>query len=297
MQKKSKRSILRKILKATVKAKKNFPAKKTSPVAVCPLKKNISQKVVVNKAESNQKIVITTKSKTQKVVINKFEPNQKIVVSNQASNQKVVVAPQSIQPQISIDQSSNIYTEEFVKIYNSFQINGTNDFKDRVRYDLLKLYGTTTGKNLLLSIIKSNNKIVIAPLDEKHTSPSTAISSQANKNDLYRDSNGNPGKGVNAAVFYNPSGNVNYLNRKDFENVPMAIVLGHELIHAQHAISGTMGTGRVPNDNKRNFWGGEIMEEREEVETAGIPPNNNREFTENKLRSEWETPQPQREYY
>lgn len=268
--KKKPTSKLKKVLKSLAKAKKNFPAKKTSPVAACPLKKSSPQKIVVNKAEPNQKIVVITQPNTQKVVVASYN------------------------------------NQEFESINSFFEISGTEDFKNKVRSDLWKLYQTNTGKNLLLNLKNSGKKVKIgiAPIDHKAY---PAFAFPDNDSGISRDSQGNPGKGNNANVYYDPDFNINTFNRKDFNDVPMAIVLGHELIHAQHYVSGTKATGEVANDNKfnpkfldfgsKNPFQIKAMEKREEVETAGIPPNDNRDFTENKLRKEWEPPQSQREYY
>ena len=253
-----KKKLKKKVRRTVLKSRARFPAKKTTPVATCPL---------YSASMSNTPVIIVVTA----------QPNQKVVIGAPVTQPKIVVPPDP----------------EFEKISSFFEINGDKNYQERVRSDLWKLYNTPTGKNLLLSIQKSNKKVKI-------NFQSQAAKAEAIDEGLTRDANGKPGKGADEVnVYFDPDINISAGGRKDFKDLPSAIVLGHELIHTQHYVSGTTGTGMV-NNNKR--WNPSdpftyVQEKREEVETAGIPPNDQREFTENKLRSEWNPPQVQRQYY
>jgi len=103
------------------------------------------------------------------------------------------------------------------------------------------------------------------------------------------------GKGTNAKVTYNPNSNVNVLtmNAKKGKGVitkmPVYQVLGHELIHADHAMRGISydhsktsnytyinGSGKISTANARD----------EELTTVGIKASEWDNVTENQLRAE-----------
>ncbi len=71
------------------------------------------------------------------------------------------------------------------------------------------------------------------------------------------------------------------------------------MVHGDQAAHGTQVDGTTNNDNKPDPTDPTKIEQEKtrEVEAAGIPPNDNREFNENKIRDEWTPKQPQRQWY
>ena len=71
------------------------------------------------------------------------------------------------------------------------------------------------------------------------------------------------------------------------------------MVHGDQAMHGTMTQGTTNNDSKPDPTDPTkiAQEKTREVEAAVIPPNDNRDFNENKIRSEWDPPQPQRGWY
>jgi type VI secretion system secreted protein VgrG len=151
---------------------------------------------------------------------------------------------------------------------------------------------TPTGKNLLESLDKSGKQVTIKPVDDPDEGNSVDIGNQS-----FVGSDGTPGKGSNSIIHYNADNKV--IGNKEWETRPPAIGLAHELIHADQAAHGTMSEGEVKNDEKFDPSNPDkvLTADISEVEAVGIPPHDKRQFTENKIRSEWDPEQPKRKWY
>ena len=163
-------------------------------------------------------------------------------------------------------------------------------FQGKVLGDLMTINSTPSGHQLLQSLNDSGKKVTI-----QHTTDGNSCSYAASAS---QNADGTPGTPSDATVNYNPDRQS--LGSQPWQTRPPAIGLAHELIHADHATHGTSYTGTSANDSKPNPAnpGTPPQEDNEELNTAGIPPhNNNGGVTENKIRTEWPTPQPQRGWY
>ncbi len=170
-------------------------------------------------------------------------------------------------------------------------IKGDKAFRDKTRKALDELKGTPTGGKLLDKMSASGKTTTIV----KTTKGNEA--SAGDWTDASLGADGKPGKGSDATVSFNPDRDS--IGSEPWEKRPPAIGLGHEMIHADHINEGSVDFTKVPNDSKPDPANPGAFQKApaEEVNTAGIPPNDKGAFTENKLRSEWDPPQPQRPYY
>lgn len=94
-----------------------------------------------------------------------------------------------------------------------------------------------------------------------------------------------PGKGSASRVSYNPSGDVHYAAITGVQT-PGFVVLGHELIHAWHLVSGNRKMG--PSGDFGTRWNAMYMQE--EALTVGLGPYVKTRISENAIRHEWGLP-------
>jgi len=176
----------------------------------------------------------------------------------------------------------------------AIKIEGDKKFQKKTLKALKQIQKTPTGKKLLESLDDSGKHITIKPVKNKKQGNSC---SPNNFSDGFFGSDGKPGKGTDSDVYFNSDRKK--IGTQKWEKRPPAIGLAHELIHADQAAHGTFSSGEVDNDNKRDPSDPiKIVKERKlEVETVGISPNDKRDFTENKIRSEWDPKQPERKWY
>jgi uncharacterized Zn-binding protein involved in type VI secretion len=162
-------------------------------------------------------------------------------------------------------------------------------FQGKTLQDLITLNSTPTGHNVLQSLNDSGKKVSI-----EHTTGGNGCSYRTS---AQRNADGTAGTPSDANVTYNPDRTK--INDETWGTRPPAIGLGHELIHADHATHGQAYTGTDANDSKPNPSSTTTppQEDLEELKTAGIPPHDTDDFNENKLRTEWNPPQPQRTWY
>lgn len=170
----------------------------------------------------------------------------------------------------------------------AIKIKGDEAFQKKVIADLDAIKKTPTGAKLLEALEKSGKTITIKPTKDGNATGFT--------NDGMMK-NGKPGPGSNSTVEYDPD--TKKINSEDWGTRPPAIGLAHELIHARHAAEGTVSEGEVDNDSKPDPADPKKIakEDNEEVRTVGLPPYDKEETTENKIRSEWDPPQPKRKWY
>jgi type VI secretion system secreted protein VgrG len=176
----------------------------------------------------------------------------------------------------------------------SIKIEGDKKFQKKTIKDLEDLKKTPTGKNLLESLDDSGKQVTIKPVANSKQGNSCGY---INPSGRFTGSDGKPGKGTDSIVSYNPDRKK--IGNQKWEKRPPAIGLAHELIHADQAAHGTMSLGEADNDSKKDpsdptkFAKANLRE----IEAVGIPPNDKRDFTENKIRSEWDPKQPERKWY
>ncbi|HRH48840.1 MAG TPA: PAAR domain-containing protein [Panacibacter sp.] len=152
------------------------------------------------------------------------------------------------------------------------------EYQSKVLGDLIMIDNTPTGKKLLKSLNDAGGAII------------SVGESKTKKGNRCWPTKTPP------EIEYNPDKET--IGPQPWLTRPPAIGLAHEIIHADHGANGTLYTGSAPNDSKPNP--GSLLPPTaplEELHTAGIPPNDSDPFTENKIRSEWYVPQPQRQWY
>jgi type VI secretion system secreted protein VgrG len=179
-----------------------------------------------------------------------------------------------------------------VKVGNII-IKGDAAFQEKVLNDLEKIGKTPTGGKLMDSIQGSGKTLTIEPAAEGEGNSA----GYDDPDKRFTKSDGTANDGTNSTIGYNPDREK--IGDEPWETRPPAIGLAHEMVHADQAMHGTMTPGTTNNDSKPDPSDPTktAQEKTREVEAAGIPPNDNREFNENKIRSEWDPPQPQREWY
>lgn len=171
-------------------------------------------------------------------------------------------------------------------------IEGDDAFKTKTIAALDELKKTPTGAALLADIEKSGKKVTIKP-----TTGGNEVGGLSDG--AFVKGDGSPGSGSNSTVYFNPDKTTVGSGKDGWQTRPPAIGLGHELVHADHAARGTIDMTPIDNDSKPDpkDTTKTAKAPREEVTTAGIPPNDSGTFTENKLRSEWNPKQPPRPWY
>jgi type VI secretion system secreted protein VgrG len=178
-----------------------------------------------------------------------------------------------------------------VKVGNSIVIGGDATFQGKVLADLTKIGSTPTGSGLLNDINAGGHRVNIEPTTGSN------FTGYSNPSDRFTKPDGTPGSGSDSTVNYDPN-NTTY-GSEPWETRPPAIGLAHELIHADQADHGDTTPGTTNNDAHPDPSNPSAIAQvnTREVETSGIPPNNTRPYTENKIRSEWTPSQPQRQWY
>lgn len=173
----------------------------------------------------------------------------------------------------------------------SIKIEGTEEFREKTVQALAKIAQTPSGAKLLNDLHRSGKTITI-----KETAGGNKVNGFTSDGKL--DSSGNPGSGSDSTVHYNPN-RTSYGTTHPWQTRPPEIGLAHELIHAQHAADGELDMSKVDNDHKPDpsdpTKNAKVI--KEEAKTVGIPPHDNEPYSENKIREEWDPPQPEREFY
>ena len=181
-----------------------------------------------------------------------------------------------------------------IQVGESIVIQGDDTFQANVLGDLQMIGATPNGAGLMQSIDESGRTMTIRPLDPGDSGNATGYTTPA---DRFSNADGTPGPGTDSTVYYDPD--TETISDNPWGTRPPAIGLAHEMIHGDQAMHGTQTDGTTNNDNRPDPADPtQIHQTRtREVEAAGIPPNDDREFNENQIRSEWDPPQSQREWY
>lgn len=179
-----------------------------------------------------------------------------------------------------------------VEYQQCITIRGPFDFVDRTKSHLTNLAKLPIGKELLRSLHKSGKKVVIIPTDRVSEAPPNNFRAAVSKGKVLKWQAlwgkekviRGTGEGSDTTIKYNPAFTCSN-NLADWRKHPPEIGLAHELIHADDAAYGRMD----PDDlnGVRNY----------ERQAVGLPPYEDKYFTENKFRASWHSPLPPRTYY
>lgn len=203
--------------------------------------------------------------------------NATVVASRISDGLSVVVASciQIIQPKM-LDSDTN-----------------PDAFRNAVLASLEEIYTTPTGQQMLESLAKSGKVVEI-----HYSSMGNAIGGYEFPAERFLRPGSIDGAGTNSKIAYNP-GVYNLGGDEPWAVRPPAIGLAHELVHAEQAAYGRMQEGKAPNGlgTKPTGSNAAIEADVRELDAVGIPPYNLYPFNENKLRTEWNPPQPNREWY
>jgi Effector protein len=171
-------------------------------------------------------------------------------------------------------------------------IKGTEEFVEKVRYLLDSIASILIGERLLESLVRSGRSITIVPGSRTNDArPDNYRAAVAPGKVLkWRDESGKErairgnGAGSDTTIKYNPDLS-SIGSNEAWQRQPPAIWLAHELIHADDAAYGRMDPEY--SDGIRNY----------ERQAIGLPPYDQKQFTENKVRAAWSEPQPLRPRY
>jgi Effector protein len=171
-------------------------------------------------------------------------------------------------------------------------IKGTEEFVEKVISLLDSIAAIPIGEHLLQSLARSGRSITIVPASRANDArPDNYRAAVAPGKVLnWRDESGKErairgnGAGSDTTIKYNPDLS-SIGSNEAWQRQPPAIWLAHELIHADDAAHGRMDPEY--RDGIRNY----------ERQAIGLPPYDQKQFTENKMRAAWSEPQPLRPRY
>lgn len=174
----------------------------------------------------------------------------------------------------------------------TFEIEDLAPFTERVTADLQLLYATPSGKLLLDSLHASGKKVAI-----EYTMGGNEIEGYEAPEARFLTNDGSAGVGTSSRVLYNPR--LETIGDEPWATRPPAIALAHELIHAEQAAYGRMAAGSARNGQAAIAPASKRQPEAlvRELEAVGVPPHDQYPVNENKIRREWNPPQPERDYY
>jgi type VI secretion system secreted protein VgrG len=177
-----------------------------------------------------------------------------------------------------------------IQVGNNMVIDGDEEFQSKTLAALAQVSLTPTGLGLLNSIDGGDKTVRIIPTPDGNELHFDGPGAFAN-------ADGTPGSGTDSTVHFNPDRSV--IGSNPWNDRPPAIGLAHELIHAEQAGKGVTLNGQDNNDSlpDPSNPGGFAQQNQLELQTAGIPPYDNYPYNENKIRAEWDPPQPNRDWY
>jgi hypothetical protein len=171
-------------------------------------------------------------------------------------------------------------------------IQGPQDFVDRINIQLTTLSRLEIGRKLLRSLLLSQKRVAIVPTSRMSEAPPENFRAAIARGKIlkWKDLRGNvklirgTGAGSNTTIKYNPD-LIRPTKDKSWRKHPPEIGLAHELIHANDSAYGQLDPEEI--EGVRNY----------ERQAVGLPPFEEKEFTENKFREAWEEPLPPRTSY
>jgi Effector protein len=171
-------------------------------------------------------------------------------------------------------------------------IKGGKVYIDKLVSRLDSIAALPIGQHLLQSLAKSGRIVTIVPgYRANDARPDNYRAAVARGKMLkWRDGSGvirairGNGEGSDTTIKYNPDLS-SIGSQEPWQKQPPEIWLAHELIHADDAAYGRMDPEF--NDGIRNY----------ERQAIGLPPYDQKQFTENKMRAAWSEPQLLRPRY
>lgn len=189
---------------------------------------------------------------------------------------------------------NKLLTAELVEIeyQQRIVIKGPGEFVDRTKSHLTNLAKLPIGQKLFRSLRQSGKSVTIVPTDRVSEAPPDDFRAAVIKGKVLKWTDlwgkekvmRGSGKGSNTTIKYNPALTCSCA-AVDWRKHPPEIALAHELIHADDAAYGRLDPDEI--SGVRNY----------ERQAVGLPPYEEKDFTENKFRASWKTPLPPRTYY
>lgn len=189
---------------------------------------------------------------------------------------------------------NKLLTAELVELeyQQRMVIKGTQDFVETTKSHLTNLAKLPIGRRLFYSLQQSGKSVVIIPTDRVSEAPPDDFKSAVAKGKVlkWHDLWGKEkivrgtGKGSSTTIKYNPTLTCS-CEAIDWRKHPPEVALAHELIHADDSAYGRLDPEEV--NGVRSY----------ELQAVGLPPYEEKEFTENKFRESWKMPLPPRTYY
>lgn len=181
-----------------------------------------------------------------------------------------------------------------LQVGKNIKIAGDETYQRKVLANLSEISRTPTGMGLLNSIDAGSKSVTIAPISPGNSGNST---SYANNADRFYKPDGTPGPGSNSTIEFDPDRQT--ISSDPWGTRPPAIGLGHEMGHADQASRGITTAGQSNNDSLPDPTDPSKFTQTNtrELEVTGVPPHTTYPYNENKIRSEWNPPQPQRPWY
>jgi type VI secretion system secreted protein VgrG len=169
---------------------------------------------------------------------------------------------------------------------------GPAPFVEKTRAHLVALSRLPIGRKLLRSLSRSGRLVTIVPTNRGSEAPPEDFRAAIAKGKVlkWQDQWGRKktirgiGTGSNTTIKYNPDLIISAA-ADAWRRHPAEIGLAHELIHACDAAYGQLDPGET--EGLRNY----------ERQAIGLPPYEQKEFTENRFRAQWYTRLPQRTNY
>ncbi len=171
-------------------------------------------------------------------------------------------------------------------------VKGTEEFVEKVRSQLDSIAAIPIGQHLLQSLAQSGRIVTIVPGSRANDARPDNYRAAVDPGKMlkWRDGSGmerairGNGAGSDTTIKYNPDLS-SIGSNEPWQKQPPEIWLAHELIHADDAAYGRMDPEF--SDGVRNY----------ERQAIGLPPYDQKQFTENKMRAAWSDPQPLRPRY
>jgi hypothetical protein len=176
------------------------------------------------------------------------------------------------------DKKRNELIDKIKDGSSSLKVEGSEDFKTKTYKALDRLAQTETGRKLIESLDAGSKTTII-----KETNSGNTEIAENWDDGLYDRSNKKPGTGSNTTVKFNPD--TDKINEADWGTRDPAIGLGHELIHAYHDTNGTTDGRDFVEYNDGN--GKKKKAPGYELQAVGLGEYKDNDFTENKLRKEF----------
>jgi type VI secretion system secreted protein VgrG len=179
-----------------------------------------------------------------------------------------------------------------MKYQSRLLIKGPAPFVEKTREHLVTLSRLPVGRKLFRSLSRSGRLVTIVPAVRGSEAPPEDFRAAIAKGKVLRwqDQWGRKktirgiGTGSDTTIKYNPD-LVFSAAAEASQRYPAEIGLAHELIHARDAAYGQLDPGET--EGLRNY----------ERQAIGLPPYEQKEFTENRFRAQWHTRLPERTTY